>query len=205
MSQLYGDPNYNIMKDLIIMKGENTIINSVNSDSSTEIAHYNKEEENLLKIDKNTPGQLQCHHHINEQKNGDDDYCEENEKEKLVCYICTEKIEIHAISQCNHRICHICCLRLRYLFKSYNCAYCRDNSCWHELSKLGIFCEDRTIYEKSMDLIIPKCPIDDCKFQCYSKNEDVDDVEANMEQENQDGVFELLYEHVREIHKLTYW
>lgn len=41
------------------------------------------------------------------------------------CFICTENIVIFAVSDCNHRTCHLCSLRLRALYKTKNCAYCK--------------------------------------------------------------------------------
>lgn len=45
------------------------------------------------------------------------------------CFICTENIVIFAVSDCNHRTCHLCSLRLRALYKTKNCAYCKVNTC----------------------------------------------------------------------------
>ncbi|KAJ1512288.1 hypothetical protein HMI55_006291 [Coelomomyces lativittatus] len=43
------------------------------------------------------------------------------------CCICTDSIEIYSIGECNHRVCHICSLRLRALYKSNQCPYCKTN------------------------------------------------------------------------------
>jgi hypothetical protein len=45
------------------------------------------------------------------------------------CFICTENIVIFAVSDCNHRTCHLCSLRLRALYKTKNCAYCKVKIC----------------------------------------------------------------------------
>lgn len=42
-----------------------------------------------------------------------------------VCWICAETIKFYAISECNHRMCHICALRLRALYKKQECAFCK--------------------------------------------------------------------------------
>ncbi|EKD13592.1 uncharacterized protein L3040_009002 [Drepanopeziza brunnea f. sp. 'multigermtubi'] len=42
-----------------------------------------------------------------------------------VCFICASEIEHESIAPCNHRTCHICCLRMRALYKDQNCAHCR--------------------------------------------------------------------------------
>lgn len=53
------------------------------------------------------------------QENQDDD------SEQHSCFICTENIVIFAVSDCNHRTCHLCSLRLRALYKTKNCAFCK--------------------------------------------------------------------------------
>jgi E3 ubiquitin-protein ligase ZNF598 len=42
-----------------------------------------------------------------------------------VCWICASPIVHESIAPCNHRTCHICCLRMRALYKDKNCAHCR--------------------------------------------------------------------------------
>jgi hypothetical protein len=41
------------------------------------------------------------------------------------CFICTESAKIFALGECNHRMCHVCALRLRALYKNKQCAYCK--------------------------------------------------------------------------------
>ena len=41
------------------------------------------------------------------------------------CIICADPVEWHAIGQCNHGVCHLCCLRLRGLYKQKECSYCK--------------------------------------------------------------------------------
>nr|CAG8437811.1 8488_t:CDS:2 [Entrophospora candida] len=158
-----------------------------NKDNKTAICEYSKthnySHSARMKMTKSAPGQLQC------------------------CIADEEKIGIYATSQCNHRICYVCCLRSRFLFKSFNCAYCRTyqhqvfftrnpkksfnsqhKQLFFKLPNLDIFCEDKSIYEKSMEFIRLKCPKDDCRFQCNN---------------NENGLFELL-NHVRKVHKLTF-
>jgi hypothetical protein len=45
--------------------------------------------------------------------------------EAEVCWICASSIVHESIAPCNHRTCHICCLRMRALYKDKNCAHCR--------------------------------------------------------------------------------
>ena len=66
-----------------------------------------------------------------------DSEVEENAEEQLVspvdgeqdgagiCWICAEKIKYYCVSECNHRMCHECALRLRALYKKYECAFCK--------------------------------------------------------------------------------
>lgn len=49
----------------------------------------------------------------------------DSEEEGELCYICTEPITTFAISECDHRTCHRCSLRLRALYETRNCAYCK--------------------------------------------------------------------------------
>lgn len=49
----------------------------------------------------------------------------EDDEDRPQCFICTENIVIFAVSDCNHRTCHLCSLRLRALYKTKNCAYCK--------------------------------------------------------------------------------
>jgi len=42
-----------------------------------------------------------------------------------VCWICTEPIKYYALSECNHRTCHVCALRLRALYKKMECTFCK--------------------------------------------------------------------------------
>lgn len=48
-----------------------------------------------------------------------------DDEDKPQCFICTDDIVIFAVSDCNHRTCHLCSLRLRALYKTKNCAYCK--------------------------------------------------------------------------------
>ena len=47
--------------------------------------------------------------------NGDDD----------VCWICAEPVKYWSVSECNHRTCHVCGLRLRALYKKTDCTFCK--------------------------------------------------------------------------------
>jgi len=44
-----------------------------------------------------------------------------------VCWICTEPVKYYALSECNHRTCHVCALRLRALYKKMECTFCKES------------------------------------------------------------------------------
>lgn len=44
-----------------------------------------------------------------------------------VCWICAEPVKYYAVSDCNHRTCHVCALRLRALYKKTDCTFCKVN------------------------------------------------------------------------------
>ena len=44
------------------------------------------------------------------------------------CHICTDPISWYAVGECNHRICHLCSLRLRALLKDQSCSICKVRS-----------------------------------------------------------------------------
>lgn len=48
-----------------------------------------------------------------------------DENEAEVCFICASPVVHEALMPCNHRTCHICCLRMRALYKDKNCMHCR--------------------------------------------------------------------------------
>lgn len=49
----------------------------------------------------------------------------EAEGEDAVCWICAEPVKYYALSQCGHRTCHVCALRLRALYKKMECTFCK--------------------------------------------------------------------------------
>lgn len=46
-------------------------------------------------------------------------------EESAVCWICAEQVKFFCLSECNHRTCHICALRLRALYKKLECTFCK--------------------------------------------------------------------------------
>lgn len=50
---------------------------------------------------------------------------EPSESGEEVCWICAEPVKYYSVSQCNHRTCHVCALRLRALYKRNDCTFCK--------------------------------------------------------------------------------
>ncbi|KAG0265954.1 hypothetical protein DFQ27_000262 [Actinomortierella ambigua] len=123
--------------------------------------------------------------------------------EQHQCFICTENIVIFAVSDCNHRTCHLCSLRLRALYKTKNCAYCKADQTIMIFTrdpekafqdydvkqmayfdrKLNIYFEDQEMYEDTMVLLRFNCPDPTCEVYCP------------------DG-WNQLKSHVKKVHKL---
>lgn len=51
-----------------------------------------------------------------------------------ICFICAEKVKYYSVSECNHRTCHVCALRLRALYKKKECTFCNLEVCFELLS-----------------------------------------------------------------------
>ena len=45
------------------------------------------------------------------------------------CFICAEPVKYYSVSECNHRTCHVCALRLRALWKRQDCTFCKVRLC----------------------------------------------------------------------------
>ena len=68
----------------------------------------------------------------NEENDQDDppaqmqtDAQQDESQEQDLCWICAEPIKYYAVSECNHRTCHVCALRLRALYKKLDCTFCK--------------------------------------------------------------------------------
>ncbi|TAQ91303.1 hypothetical protein B7494_g272 [Chlorociboria aeruginascens] len=51
----------------------------------------------------------------------------EGEVEAEVCFICASTVVHISVAPCNHRMCHICALRMRALYKGRDCPHCRTS------------------------------------------------------------------------------
>lgn len=49
----------------------------------------------------------------------------ETDSEPDVCWICAEPVKYYSLSECNHRTCHVCAIRLRALYKKTDCTFCK--------------------------------------------------------------------------------
>ncbi|PIA18753.1 hypothetical protein COEREDRAFT_79739 [Coemansia reversa NRRL 1564] len=105
-----------------------------------------------------------------------------NENEP-VCLICADTVDFYSVGECDHRICFRCNLRLRALFKSKACPYCKieqtkviytreANSTFSELAKrdfpfsdedLGIQFDCKEAYEVTSHALQLNCPHRKCR------------------------------------------
>ncbi|KAF1800047.1 hypothetical protein V8B55DRAFT_1544003 [Mucor lusitanicus] len=148
-----------------------------NAQPSEESGKQQQQEKKPLKGFKKTPKEEE------EQENDDPD--------GEVCFICTRPIDYYAVAPCDHRTCHLCTLRLRVLYKTKNCAYCkaeakkvvftndsekpyedykRDDTPFYD-KKYGIRFETEDMYKDTMVLLQYNCPEQDCEEAFESWNE----------------------------------
>ncbi|KAI9475665.1 MAG: hypothetical protein EXX96DRAFT_486815 [Benjaminiella poitrasii] len=118
---------------------------------------------------------------IDEPSNDDDE----------VCFICTRPIDYYAVAPCDHRTCHLCTLRLRVLYKTINCAYCKveakqviftadgekpyadyqRNETPFQDRKYGIRFETEAMHQEMKLLLQHNCPEQDCEMAFENWNE----------------------------------
>ncbi|KAG8732930.1 hypothetical protein FRC11_010023 [Ceratobasidium sp. 423] len=99
-----------------------------------------------------------------------------------ICWICAEPVKFYALSECNHRTCHVCALRLRALYKRTDCTFCKHpqvsvifttsatkpypdftpNDIPFSDPKLQISFETKEMMEDTMILLRFNCPDADC-------------------------------------------
>ncbi|THH20877.1 hypothetical protein EW146_g532 [Bondarzewia mesenterica] len=118
---------------------------------------------------------------------------QENEEvdENSVCWICAEPVKYYSVSQCNHRTCHVCALRLRALYKRMDCTFCKEPQpsvifttsadkpfssyapidIPHKDSKLNIFFETQEMMEETLILLRYNCPESTCEFTATGWND----------------------------------
>ncbi|KAJ2228555.1 hypothetical protein IWW45_006555 [Coemansia sp. RSA 485] len=101
-----------------------------------------------------------------------------------VCFICADTVKFYAVGECDHRTCHVCNLRLRALFKSKACPYCKTDlesviyttnkeSTFEELSSspldysdesLNIKFDSKDAYDATMHTLQFNCPHTKCHY-----------------------------------------
>ncbi|KAI0263397.1 hypothetical protein BC834DRAFT_1027710 [Gloeopeniophorella convolvens] len=101
-----------------------------------------------------------------------------------LCWICAEPVKYYAVSECNHRTCHVCSLRLRALYKKMDCTFCKEpqptviftaspddpfSSYTPERTavrdqKLAILFETREMMEDALVLLRFNCPESSCDY-----------------------------------------
>ncbi|KAI6098396.1 hypothetical protein EDD16DRAFT_1663186 [Pisolithus croceorrhizus] len=104
--------------------------------------------------------------------------------EATICFICAEPVKYYSVSACNHRTCHICALRLRALYKKFDCTFCKEaqvtviftsspfaqfssytpNDIPHKDSKLSIYFETVDMMEETLVLLRYNCPDRECDY-----------------------------------------
>ncbi|OJT06115.1 E3 ubiquitin-protein ligase hel2 [Trametes pubescens] len=101
-----------------------------------------------------------------------------------VCWICAEPVKYWSVSECNHRTCHVCALRLRALYKKLECTFCKESQpsvifttsadeLWaaytpdkipYKDAKLAISFETQEMMEETLILLRFNCPDAQCDF-----------------------------------------
>lgn len=115
---------------------------------------------------------------------------QEDDSEDL-CWICADPVKYYAVSECNHRTCHVCALRLRALYKKLDCTFCKEpqptviftvspdtpftsytpNDISFEDEKLAISFETREMMEESLLLLRFNCPDSSCEYVATGWND----------------------------------
>lgn len=111
---------------------------------------------------------------------------EHKDEERDICFICAEPVKLYSVPPCSHRVCHICAMRLRALWKKRECTFCKTEATRviftanptkgfgeytpDELpyvdEKLSIYFESRQDYEDTIALLRFNCPNLRCDAMC---------------------------------------
>ncbi|PVU93574.1 hypothetical protein BB561_003179 [Smittium simulii] len=118
-----------------------------------------------------------------EKKQTEEKNAIENE-DKFICFICANKTKYWAIGACNHPFCVLCSLRLKVLFKTNDCPYCKvdpgkliytdtNTKQYTQLqiksdeyydSNLNFVCQSKPIYEYAIYILSYNCPYKNCGY-----------------------------------------
>ncbi|KAJ7813908.1 hypothetical protein B0H14DRAFT_2522586 [Mycena olivaceomarginata] len=105
-------------------------------------------------------------------------------EDAAICWICAEPVKYYAVSECNHRTCHVCSLRLRALYKKTDCTFCKapqpsiiftpsPDALFASFSpaempykdaKLAIYFETQEMMEETLLLLRFNCPDTECDY-----------------------------------------
>ncbi|KAK1218754.1 hypothetical protein PQX77_018554 [Marasmius sp. AFHP31] len=117
-------------------------------------------------------------------KIGTNGEAEEVGDEEAVCWICAEPVKYYSVSDCNHRTCHVCALRLRALYKKKDCTFCKEpqpvvifttsedkpfsdynaTEMAYKDERLSIVFETQEMMEETLILLRFNCPDTDCDY-----------------------------------------
>ncbi|KAI8320076.1 hypothetical protein GQ54DRAFT_264240, partial [Martensiomyces pterosporus] len=123
----------------------------------------------------------------NESNGASNDSGDDDSDDEDICFICADPVVFYAVGECDHRTCHLCNLRLRALFKSKACPYCKTDierviytrdaeASYAELSKqsfqhhdknLGIDFDCKEAYDATMYALQFNCPQRKCRYVDY--------------------------------------
>jgi hypothetical protein len=74
---------------------------------------------------KNTPKAAPADADVATDATGETSTDVQNAEDVDTCWICAEPVKYYSVSECNHRTCHVCALRLRALYKRMDCTFCK--------------------------------------------------------------------------------
>ncbi|PVU85979.1 hypothetical protein BB560_006847 [Smittium megazygosporum] len=105
-------------------------------------------------------------------------------EDKTICFICANKTKYWAIGECNHPCCIPCSLRLKVLFKTNSCPYCKvdlgkvyyidsNSKQFNQINlsqseftdeKLDFVCSNKAIFDYALYILSFNCPYKNCKY-----------------------------------------
>ncbi|KAF8181214.1 hypothetical protein K438DRAFT_1679968, partial [Mycena galopus ATCC 62051] len=108
----------------------------------------------------------------------------EDKTDGAICWICAELVKYYAVSECNHRTCHVCALRLRALYKKNDCTFCKNpqptmvftpspDALFESFAlaampfkdaKLSIYFETQEMMDETLLLLRFNCPDTECDY-----------------------------------------
>lgn len=74
--------------------------------------------------------------------NMDDGAAGATSTETNICWLCAEPVKYYSLSECNHRTCHVCAVRLRALYKKMACTFCKVRKIDLPIIHISLCCAD---------------------------------------------------------------